>query len=171
MVPKDKGWGMSNLGLWGKNPCVATFLCFSIFLVSPNLFNVLFWVVEAVMTAGGWRQSLSLGVGWQDCQSLAHMPTPPTTSFTPPSHISNFHDYGLLLSCLVFNLHDGGLLIPPLEGLLIRAHRRSCFSSRAGWDPHAERRSALSSRTGSLRWFFLAQGMGQIVAVTQDFRV
>ena len=112
-----------------------------------------------------------LGVGWQDYQSLSHMPTPPTTAFTLLSHVSNFHDYGLLLSRLVFNLHDGGLLVPPLEGLLIHAHRRSCFSSRAGWDPHAERRSALSSRMGALRWFFLTQGTGEIVAVTQDFWV
>ena len=28
---------------------------------------------------------MSLGVGWQGCQSLAHTPTPPTTAFTPLS--------------------------------------------------------------------------------------
>ena len=64
MVPKDKGWGMSNLNLWGKNPCVATLLIFHRpLLTSSNLFNVLFWVVEAVMAAGGWGQLLLLGVG------------------------------------------------------------------------------------------------------------
>ena len=26
MVPKDMGWGMSNLSLWGKNPCFTTFV-------------------------------------------------------------------------------------------------------------------------------------------------
>ena len=40
MVPKDKGWGMSNLGLWGKNPCFSTFVCLPLFLVSPNLVNL-----------------------------------------------------------------------------------------------------------------------------------
>ena len=44
MVPKDKGWGMSNLDLWGKNPCVATLLCLSHLPLSTSL---LFWgVVE-----------------------------------------------------------------------------------------------------------------------------
>ena len=31
MVPKDKGWGMSNLSLWGKNPCFATFVVCHLF--------------------------------------------------------------------------------------------------------------------------------------------
>ena len=37
MIPKDKWWGMSNLGLWGKNPCVATFVLFATFpcLIQP----------------------------------------------------------------------------------------------------------------------------------------
>ena len=36
---------------------------------------------------------------------------------------------------------------------MIRAHRQSCFSSRAGWDPHIERHSIFFSCTGVLRWF------------------
>ena len=98
---------MSNLGLWGKNPCVATLSCLPPSLVSPNHFDVLMEVVGAVII---------LGVGWQDCQSLSHMPTPPMTSFTLLSHVSNLHDYGRLLSRLVFNLHDDGLLVLPLDG-------------------------------------------------------
>ena len=43
MIPKDKGWGMSNLGLWEKNPCVTTLFCLPPSLVSSNPFNVLFW--------------------------------------------------------------------------------------------------------------------------------
>ena len=39
MVPKDKGWGMSNLGLWGKNPCLSPLLICHLF-VSPNLVNL-----------------------------------------------------------------------------------------------------------------------------------
>ena len=39
-----------------------------------NLFNVLSWVVEEVII---------LGVGWQDCQSLTHLSTPPMTPFLP----------------------------------------------------------------------------------------
>ena len=46
MIPKDKGWGMSNLGLWGKNPCVATLFCLPPSLVSSNLFNVLTLLAE-----------------------------------------------------------------------------------------------------------------------------
>ena len=57
------------------------------------------------------------------------------------------------------------------RGRFICAHRQSCFSSHVGWDPHTERHSTLSSRTGALRWFFLTQGTGEIVAVTQDFWV
>ena len=52
MIPKDKGWGMSNLGLWGKNPCFTTFVLFATFLVLPNLsnlFNVLFCLLGVVM--------------------------------------------------------------------------------------------------------------------------
>ena len=57
------------------------------------------------------------------------------------------------------------------RGRFICAHRKSCFSSHVGWDPHTERHSTLSSRTGALHWFFLTQGTGEIVDVTQDFRV
>ena len=55
MVPKDKGWGMSNLGYGGKTHVLLPLL-FVTLLVSPNLvilFNDLLggW---AVMAAGGW---------------------------------------------------------------------------------------------------------------------
>ena len=109
---------MGDVKPWfmGEKPMCCHLSCFT------NLFNglVLLW---GGSYGWGLRQLLPLGVGWQDCQSLSHMPTPPTTTFTLLSHVSNFEDYGLLLSRLVFNLQDGGLLVPPLEGLLIRALR------------------------------------------------
>ena len=70
MVPKDKGWEMSNLGLWGKNPCVTTLCVLPPFLVSPNRFDFLMEVVGEVII---------LGVGWQDYQSFSHTPSPPMT--------------------------------------------------------------------------------------------
>ena len=47
-----RGGGMSNLGLWGKNPCVTTLFCLPPSLVSSNPFNVLFWVVGVVIVVG-----------------------------------------------------------------------------------------------------------------------
>ena len=46
MVPKDKGWGMSNLG-YGKNPCFTTFVVCHL-VVSSNLVNLF------NASAGGW---------------------------------------------------------------------------------------------------------------------
>ena len=61
IVPKVKGWGMSNLGLWGKNPCVATFL------VSPTssmtwfcCWGQLWLVVEVVIAFGSGVAGLSV---------------------------------------------------------------------------------------------------------------
>ena len=63
MVPKDKGWGMSNLG-YGKNPCFITLLICHLF-VSPNLVNLFnaqlvveeLWlrafIAEVVVVVGG----------------------------------------------------------------------------------------------------------------------
>ena len=106
------------------------------------------------------------------------MPTPPTTAFTLLSHVSNLHDYGRLLSRLFFNLHDDGLLVLPLDGrfvprvgLLIRVHKRSCFSSRTGWDHPAERDVLLSPHAQEPCIDFLTQGADAIAAVTQDLRV
>ena len=58
-----------------------------------------------------------LEVGWQDFQSLAHMPTPPTTALTLLSHVSNLHG-----------------------GWSVRSSRWS-VDSHTGWDPHVERHS------------------------------
>ena len=41
MVSKDKGWGMSNLVLWGGKPMCCHLVCFATFLVSlVNLFTI-----------------------------------------------------------------------------------------------------------------------------------
>lgn len=44
---------------------------------------------------------MPLGVGWQDCQSFAHLPTPPTSSHSSPSRtlpwsVHSHHDFRLL---------------------------------------------------------------------------
>ena len=66
MIPKDKGWGMSNLGLWGKTHVLPP--CFDLpsSLVSSNLFIVLLWMVEVVIAEWWWL--------WQDCPSLPMRP-------------------------------------------------------------------------------------------------
>ena len=125
MVPKDKGWGMSNLGLWGKNPCVATLFVFPPSLVSPNRFDVLMEVVGAVIV---------LGVVWQDCQSFAHMPTPPMT-FHSLHSTTTTHPHGFL-----FIPHRGlfsrtrigrSIFVPPV-GLLTLTQRKTVW-----FHPHA----------------------------------
>ena len=83
---------MSNLGYGGKThvllPCDFLPLLFVTFLVLPNLFQPLStslmfcWVVGQLwLLVDG--QLLPLGVGWQDCQSFAHIHTPPTTPCLP----------------------------------------------------------------------------------------
>ena len=47
-------WGMLNLGLGEEDPCVTTLLDFPIFLVSPDLFNVLVLLVGAVIAEWWW---------------------------------------------------------------------------------------------------------------------
>ena len=68
---------MLNLGLGGEDPCVTTLLDFPIFLVSPNLFNVLVLLVGAVIAKWWWV--------WQDCQSL---PTCPLHQRILPLHVA-----------------------------------------------------------------------------------
>ena len=75
---------MSNLGLWGKThvllPCGFLPLLFVTLLSHPTLSTSLMicWVVGQLwLLVDG--QLLPLGVGWQDCQSFAHIHTPPMT--------------------------------------------------------------------------------------------
>ena len=66
---------MGDVKPWfmGEKPMCYHLVCLPPFLVSPNRFDVWMEVVGAVIV---------LGVGWQDCQSFAHTPTPPTTFHT-----------------------------------------------------------------------------------------
>ena len=83
-----RGGGCQTLVYGGKTnvlpPCL--FCHLSCFPCQPlYYFVVIGWGVN-----GYWwlRQLMFLGVGWQDYQSFSHMPTPPTTAFTPLSHDS-----------------------------------------------------------------------------------
>ena len=90
---------------------------------SSNLFIVLYWVAGEVIV---------LGVGWQDCQSFAHMPTPPTT----------FHSLHSTTAT-----HPHGFLFVPHGGLFIHTRiGRSDFCS-SGWfaHSHAEEEGLVSS--------------------------
>ena len=81
MVPKDKGWGMSNLG-YGKNPCFVTLLICHLF-VSPNLVNLFNaqLVVEEL-----WLGELLLKWWWLwQAVSLTQLPTPPMAAHSSPS--------------------------------------------------------------------------------------
>ena len=84
---------MGDVKPWfmGEKPMFCHLTCFT------NLFNGLVLFVGG--SYGWWlRQLLPLGVGWQDCQSLSHTPTPPMTTFTPISLDS-------LLSILPWSVH------------------------------------------------------------------
>ena len=120
---------MSNLGLWGKNPCVSTLSCFPPSLVSPNRFDVL-------MENGCWwlGQLLSLGVGWQDCLPFSHTPTPPTTFHTlhsiPVSSPSRPHLLRLTGSSGRFTLTPGELFaLAQVVGLVFSFTVVICGSS------------------------------------------
>ena len=63
-----RGGGCQTL-VMGEKPMCYHLVCLPPFLVSPNRFDVLMEVVGEVIV---------LGVGWQDCQSFSHTPTPPT---------------------------------------------------------------------------------------------
>ena len=86
MIPKDKGWGMSNLGLWGKNPCVTTLcVCHLSCLIQPLPTSLMFcWVVEQLWLLVVGTVIAEVVVAMEDCQSLSHMPTPPTTVRSSP---------------------------------------------------------------------------------------
>ena len=65
-----------------KKPMCCHLVLFCHLSCFTNLFNGLVLFVGG--SYGWWlRQLLPLGLGWQDCQSLSHTPTPPTTAFTP----------------------------------------------------------------------------------------
>ena len=70
MVPKDKGWGMSNLG-YGEKPMFCHLVDFPSSLV--NLFNVYV----------GGRGSYDLGSGVAGLSVLTHTYTPPMNAFSP----------------------------------------------------------------------------------------
>ena len=84
---------MGDVKPWfmGEKPMFCHLTCFT------NLFNGLVLFVGG--SYGWWlRQLLPLGVGWQDCQSLSHTYTPPTTVFTLlSSTFSKGEDYGLFV--------------------------------------------------------------------------
>ena len=81
-------------------------------------------------------QLLPLGVGWQDCQSFSHMPTPPTTAFTPLYH------------CYASSRFP---VRSPLWSIHPRAHREVSFCSSC-WSTHSHAEEdglVSSSRTSS----------------------
>ena len=130
MIPKDKGWGMSNLGLWGKNPCVAT-----LFVLPPFLFHQplqwlgfvvggqLWLVVEAVIAFGSGVAGLSV-------------PCPRAHSTHDCIHSPLFHDSSLPT---FWDLHDYGLSVIFLAGSDCLPTRR--YSSV--WGTHSELRAVL----------------------------
>ena len=108
-------------------------MCYHLVDLSPflshptsfNLFIVLYWVSGAVIV---------LEVGWQDCQSFSHMPTPPMTFHSLHSTTAT-HPHGFL------SVPHGGLFIrarigrsvfvPPI-GLLTLTQRKTVW-----FHPHA----------------------------------
>ena len=125
MVPKDKGWGMSKKGLWGKKPCVATLFVFPPFLFHQPLqwlgFVVggqLWLVVEAVIAFGTGVAGLSV----------------------PCPHAHSTNDY--LHSTLPRLPSPHGLLVPRIL-LFIHAQRRFGFLTPV----HSQCRDARSRRS------------------------
>ena len=100
MVPKDKSWGMSNLGLWGKNPCFSTFVLFATFLVLPNLSNL--FNVLTLLVGGSYCMG-ERGHGktwvWQAAVSFGQYACPAENSRFPHAGLHSPH--GRFLSRLV----------------------------------------------------------------------
>ena len=87
---------MGDVKTWfmGEKPMCYYLVCLPPFLSYPTYLLLVLLVGELLLNGCWWlRQLLSLGVGWQDCQSLAHAPTPPTTAFTPLSNDSSLPWY------------------------------------------------------------------------------
>ena len=77
MVPKDKGWEMSNLGLWGKNPCVSTLFVFPPFLFHQPLQRLDFvsWDSYCMRKRGHGEASILAGCcqfRWYACLAENH---------------------------------------------------------------------------------------------------
>ena len=86
MIPKDKGWGMSNLGYGGKTHALPPYLiCHLSCLIQPLLTSLMFcWVVEQLWLLVVGTVIAEVVVAVEDCQSLVYMPTPPTTVRSSP---------------------------------------------------------------------------------------
>ena len=137
---------MGDVKPWfmGEKPMFFHLSCFT------NLFNGLVLFVGG--SYGWWlRQLLPLGVGWHDCQSLFHTPTPPMTAFTPLSldSLLSILPWSIHLhTCVVFTFTIMVCSFPPWSvvphvGRLIRLLRplfclphtkRRAVHPRAGWE-------------------------------------
>ena len=110
MIPKDKGWGMSNLGLWGGKP-----ICFHLVFIchlplSHPTSSMLVLLVRAVIAKWWWV--------WQDYPSL---PTCPLHQRILPLHVAGAEGRPSI------PFHSLHYALPPL---LVRASSLSVF-------PHA----------------------------------
>ena len=137
---------MSNLGLWGKNPCVTTLcVCHLSCLIQPLPTSLMLcWVVEQLwmLVVGTIINEVVLSM--EDCQSLSHTHTPPMTVFTQSLSLATFHapDSPLCLfissrrgRCLFslthgLHLHGGGFVHPHAEPWLFIFTRRVLFTNR-----------------------------------------
>ena len=74
-----------------------------LFFHLPLSTSLLFYPTTFMENGCWWLgQLLSLGVGRKGCQSLSHMPTPPTTACTPLSHDLPFSPWRILSSVGLF---------------------------------------------------------------------
>ena len=94
MVPKDKGWGMSNLGSWGKKTHVLP-PCFVFPSSLINLFIVLgsSW---GVMAAGGWG---SYGLWEWGGKTVSPFPTCPLCPWLPSLFSPTFPIFTTMVGC------------------------------------------------------------------------
>ena len=127
----------------GKNPCFIT-LWFSTFVIchlscltQPLSTSLMFcWVVGQLwLLVDG--QLLPLGVGWQDCQSFAHIHTPPTTPCFPclfcSPHAPVHCAHGVLSTSCSLTHHDFGSVGSSCTGFgQIWSHVGILFLSTSG---------------------------------------
>ena len=134
MIPKDKGRGMSNLGLWEKKPMFYYLVVFYLYYLSPflsyptsfNLFNVLLgsW---AVMVAGGWAV-IAFGSGVAGLSVLC--PHPHSTHVCPFSPSRTLPWSALTLTTILV-----GLLLTQRLLAVLGVSRRCSSSLRVAEHP------------------------------------
>ena len=91
MIPKDKGWGMSNLGLWGKNACVSTLFCLAIFPCQP--LDCFTQPPSWRMAGGGWGSYCLWEWGGRTVSPFPTRPLHPRLSVLPLTHSSPVRSY------------------------------------------------------------------------------